>query len=166
LQVGTTSASDFSEIVDTRVSGLWALDLHTGRMLWRIPEGGITAPVPVAGALMIGTTRYGLFLLPPVDGRPMDGFDLGTGFSQTPASFGNRAYVPLERRHVPRRASRAARRPQARREMSPLLCTRCGAPLSEEARRATSTCAYCGANLSARLRVWGSSEWGVANAHT
>jgi outer membrane protein assembly factor BamB len=76
-------------------SGLWALDPATGRMLWRVPvpEGGITAPVPIAGALLVGTTRYGAFLLSPVDGRPIDGIDLGSGFSQTPAASGNRAYL-------------------------------------------------------------------------
>jgi len=76
-------------------SGLWALDPASGKALWRmpIPEGGITAPVPIAGALLVGTTRYGAFLLSPIDGRPIDGIDLGTGFSQTPAAFGNRAYL-------------------------------------------------------------------------
>ncbi len=76
-------------------SGLWALEPSTGRVLWRvpIPEGGITSPVGVAGALLVGTTEYGAFLLSPLDGRPIDGIDLGTGFSQTPAAFGNRAYL-------------------------------------------------------------------------
>ncbi|MGA7118758.1 MAG: PQQ-binding-like beta-propeller repeat protein [Polyangiaceae bacterium] len=76
-------------------SGLWALDPSSGKALWRlpIPEGGITAPVAIAGALLVGTTRYGAFLLSPLDGRPIDGIDLGTGFSQTPAAFGNRAYL-------------------------------------------------------------------------
>ena len=27
------------------------------------------------------------------DGRPIDGIDLGSGFSQTPASYGDRAYL-------------------------------------------------------------------------
>ncbi len=40
-----------------------------------------------------GTTRYGAFLLSPLDGRPIDGVDLGSGFSQAPAAFGNRAFV-------------------------------------------------------------------------
>jgi outer membrane protein assembly factor BamB len=76
-------------------SGLWALDSTSGRALWRvpIPEGGITAPAPVAGALLVGTTRYGAFLLSPLGGHPIDGVDLGTGFSQTPATFGSRAYL-------------------------------------------------------------------------
>jgi outer membrane protein assembly factor BamB len=76
-------------------SGLWALEPATGKMIWRvpIPEGGITAPVAVAGALLVGTTQYGAFLLSPVNGRPIDGIDLGTGFSQTPAAFGDRAYL-------------------------------------------------------------------------
>jgi outer membrane protein assembly factor BamB len=76
-------------------SGLWALDPASGKAIWRlpIPEGGITAPVPIAGALLVGTTRYGAFLLSPLDGRPIDGIDLGSGFSQIPAAFGNRAYL-------------------------------------------------------------------------
>jgi outer membrane protein assembly factor BamB len=76
-------------------SGLWALDPATGKPLWRlpIPDGGVTAPVAVAGALLIGTTRYGAFLISPLDGRAIDGFDVGTGFSQTPAAFGNKAFM-------------------------------------------------------------------------
>jgi outer membrane protein assembly factor BamB len=76
-------------------SGLWALEPANGKTLWRvpIPEGGITAPASVAGALLVGTTRYGAFLLSPLGGRPIDGFDLGSGFSQTPAAFGGRAYL-------------------------------------------------------------------------
>ena len=76
-------------------TGLWALDVVTGKMLWRvpIPEGGITAPMAISGALMLGTTRYGMFLISPRNGKVIDGFDLGSGFSQTPAVFGNRAYA-------------------------------------------------------------------------
>jgi outer membrane protein assembly factor BamB len=76
-------------------SGLWALDPATGKTLWRIPipEGGVTAPAPLAGALLVGTTNYGAFLLSPRDGKPIDGFDLGSGFSQAPATFGTRGFV-------------------------------------------------------------------------
>jgi len=76
-------------------SGLQGLDPFTGKLLWRnkVPEGGITAPVPVAGAVLVGTTRYGLFLISPRNGRVIDGIDLGTGFAQTPAAFGGRAYA-------------------------------------------------------------------------
>ena len=72
-----------------------ALDPSTGRVLWRnkLPEGGVTAPVAMAGAILVGTTRYGLFLLSPRTGRIIDGIDLGTGFAQTPAAFEGRAYV-------------------------------------------------------------------------
>src|SRR4029077_1437267 len=82
-------------LASSGATGLWALDPATGRILWRlpVPEGGITAPVPVAGALLVGTTRYGAFLLSPLDGRPIDGVDLGTGFSQAPAAYGSRAYL-------------------------------------------------------------------------
>lgn len=82
-------------LASSGATGLWALDPSTGRMLWRvpIPEGGITAPVAVAGALLVGTTRYGAFLLSPRNGKPIDGFDLGSGFSQTPAAFGDRVFL-------------------------------------------------------------------------
>jgi outer membrane protein assembly factor BamB len=82
-------------LASSGASGLWALDPATGRMLWRIPipEGGVTAPAPLAGALLVGTTNYGAFLLSPRDGKPIDGFDLGSGFSQAPATFGTRGFV-------------------------------------------------------------------------
>jgi outer membrane protein assembly factor BamB len=82
-------------IASSAVSGLWAIEPLSGRMLWRVPvpEGGITAPVPVMGALLYGTTRYGAFLVSPINGKVIDGFDLGSGFAQTPAAYGNRAYV-------------------------------------------------------------------------
>ncbi|HEY1691065.1 MAG TPA: PQQ-binding-like beta-propeller repeat protein [Polyangiaceae bacterium] len=82
-------------IASSGVTGLWGLDPTTGQMVWRVPvpEGGITAAAPVAGALLVGTTQYGAFLLSPRNGRPIDGIDLGSGFSQTPAAFGNRAYM-------------------------------------------------------------------------
>lgn len=76
-------------------SGFMGLDPATGRILWRnkVPEGGVTAPAPVAGAVLVGTSRYGLFLLSPRNGKVIDGVDLGTGISQTPAAYGGRAYV-------------------------------------------------------------------------
>jgi outer membrane protein assembly factor BamB len=82
-------------LASSGATGLWALEPSTGKTLWRIPipEGGITAPVGVAGALLVGTTRYGAFLLSPLDGRRIDGFDLGSGFSQSPAAFGGRAFL-------------------------------------------------------------------------
>ena len=82
-------------IASSGVSGLWGLEPGTGKKIWRIPvpEGGITAAAPVAGALLVGTTRYGLFLMSPLDGRPIDGIDLGTGFAETPAAYGNRGFI-------------------------------------------------------------------------
>ena len=82
-------------IASSATTGLQGLDPYTGRVLWRnkVPEGGITAPVPVAGALIVGTTRYGLFLVSPRNGKVIDSFDLGSGFAQTPAAFGARAYA-------------------------------------------------------------------------
>jgi outer membrane protein assembly factor BamB len=82
-------------IASSATSGLWALDTLTGKKVWQvpIPEGGVTAAIPVAGALLVGTTRYGLFLLSPRNGRLIDGVDVGTGFAETPAAFGNRAFA-------------------------------------------------------------------------
>lgn len=82
-------------LASSSTTGLIGIDPYTGRALWRnkLPEGGVTAPVPMAGAILVGTTRYGLFLLSPRNGRVIDGFDLGTGFAQTPAAFGARAYA-------------------------------------------------------------------------
>jgi outer membrane protein assembly factor BamB len=82
-------------IASSATFGLTALDPYTGRVMWRnkVPEGGITAPTPIAGAILVGTSRYGLFLLSPRNGKVIDGIDLGTGFAQTPAAFGGRAYA-------------------------------------------------------------------------
>lgn len=82
-------------IASSATYGLTGLDPYTGRAIWRnkVPEGGITAPVPVAGAILVGTSRYGLFLMSPRNGRVIDGIDLNTGFAQTPAAFGDRAYA-------------------------------------------------------------------------
>jgi outer membrane protein assembly factor BamB len=82
-------------LASSGTTGLWALSTEDGREVWRrrIPEGGSSAPVPVAGALLVSTTRYGLFLLSPLDGGVIDGLDLTNGLSMTPAVFGRRAFV-------------------------------------------------------------------------
>jgi outer membrane protein assembly factor BamB len=82
-------------LASSATTGLMGVDPFTGHVLWRnkVPEGGITAPVPMAGAVLVGTTRYGLFLISPRNGRVIDGLDLGTGFAQTPAAYAGRAYV-------------------------------------------------------------------------
>lgn len=76
-------------------TGLWALSPEDGREIWRrpLPEGGISAPVPIAGALLVSTTRYGLFLFSPLDGGVIDGIDTTGGFATTPAVHGLRGFV-------------------------------------------------------------------------
>ena len=76
-------------------TGLWALRLDDGRDIWRkaLPEGGISAPTPYAGALLVSTPRYGLFLLDALDGGVIDGIDTGSGFAMQPAAYGRRAFV-------------------------------------------------------------------------
>jgi outer membrane protein assembly factor BamB len=82
-------------LASSGTTGLWALDPEDGREIWRrtLPDGGVSPPVPVVGALMVSTTRYGLFLLSPVDGGVIDGIDLTNGLSMTPAVYGRRAFV-------------------------------------------------------------------------
>jgi outer membrane protein assembly factor BamB len=76
-------------------TGLWALSPEDGHEIWRrsLPEGGISAPVPVAGAVLVSTSRYGLHLFSPLDGGVIDGIDLSGGLSMTPAVMGHHAYV-------------------------------------------------------------------------
>ena len=82
-------------LASSGTTGLWALDPNDGHELWRrsLPEGGVSAPVPVSGALVISTTRYGLFLVSPIDGAVIDGIETGSGFSMTPAAFGRRVFA-------------------------------------------------------------------------
>lgn len=83
-------------VASSASSGLWGLDpTAQGRMLWRnrVPEGGITAPAYVAGAILVGTTRYGAFLISPLNGKVIDGLDMGGGFAHTPAAYGTRAFL-------------------------------------------------------------------------
>ncbi len=76
-------------------TGLWALDTEDGREIWRrrLPDGGVSVPVPIAGALLVSTTRYGLFLFSPIDGGVIDGLDLAGGLTMAPAVHGRRAFV-------------------------------------------------------------------------
>jgi outer membrane protein assembly factor BamB len=76
-------------------TGLWGLSPEDGRQLWRrdLPEGGISEPVPIEGALLVSTTRYGLFLVSPLDGGLIDGIGMSGGLAMVPAVFGGRAYV-------------------------------------------------------------------------
>jgi outer membrane protein assembly factor BamB len=76
-------------------TGLWGLDPETGAEVWRraLPTGGVSAPVPIAGALLVSTTRLGVFLLSPVGGELIDGIHMADGSAMTPAAFGTRAFV-------------------------------------------------------------------------
>lgn len=82
-------------LVSSASTGLWALNVETGQEIWRrpLPEGGLSAVVPAAGALLVATSRYGLFLMSPLDGAVIDGVETGTGFASTPAAFGRRAFA-------------------------------------------------------------------------
>jgi outer membrane protein assembly factor BamB len=76
-------------------TGLWALDPLTGEVQWRVrvPDGGVTAAVPIAGALLVGSTGHGLHLISPLNGKGIDGIDPGLGFSSPPVTFGRTAYA-------------------------------------------------------------------------
>ena len=82
-------------LASTGTSGIWALNPQDGTEVWRrpLPAGGVSAPAELAGALMVTTTRHGLFLLSPLNGKVIDGINLGMSFSMAPAAYGNRAFV-------------------------------------------------------------------------
>jgi outer membrane protein assembly factor BamB len=82
-------------LVASGTTGLWALDPENGREVWRrdLPVGGVTRPVPVAGAILINATQMGVYLLSPLDGSLIDGLHFADGAFTSPAAHGKRAYV-------------------------------------------------------------------------
>jgi outer membrane protein assembly factor BamB len=100
-QRGRQNGSDTPEpprdllLAASGTTGLWALDPRTGEDVWHrpLPDGGVSAPVPIAGALLVSTTLHGLFLMSPIDGSVIDGMSTGAGFSMAPAAFGLRAFI-------------------------------------------------------------------------
>lgn len=82
-------------LVATGTQGLWALNPDTGEEVWRrdLPHGGVSHPVAWAGAILIGASQLGLYLLSPVDGSLIDGIHLDAGAWGTPAALGRRAYL-------------------------------------------------------------------------
>jgi len=82
-------------LVSTGTTGLWALDPEDGTEHWRLPlpTGGISAPSEVAGALLFSTTRQGVFLVSPLNGKVIDGIDMGMTFSMAPVAYGTRAFL-------------------------------------------------------------------------
>jgi outer membrane protein assembly factor BamB len=82
-------------IASSGTSGLWALDPETGEQIWRrsLPSGGVSAPVAISGALMVSTTRLGVFLISPLGGDLMDGIHMADGSAMTPAAEGTRAFL-------------------------------------------------------------------------
>ena len=82
-------------LASTGTSGLWALNPEDGTEVWRrkLPVGGVSAPAEIAGAIMVTTSRHGIYLLSPLNGKVIDGIDMGMGFSMAPAAYGYRAYV-------------------------------------------------------------------------
>lgn len=82
-------------VASSGLTGLWGLKPEDGVQTWRreLPAGGATAVVPWAGALLLGTTRYGLFLVHPLDGSVLDGIAAGASFAATPAVYGRHAFA-------------------------------------------------------------------------
>ncbi|HTM43429.1 MAG TPA: PQQ-binding-like beta-propeller repeat protein [Polyangiaceae bacterium] len=82
-------------IAATGTSGLWGIDPQSGSELWRrdLPDGGVSRPVPMLGALLVSTTRQGLFLVHPLDGRLIDGIHSDLGFAMPAAAYGHRAFI-------------------------------------------------------------------------
>ena len=76
-------------------TGLWALDPKTGEVRWRqrAPRGAFSHPVEFGGALLVTSSKLGLFLFDPLHGQAIDGIDPGAGFSGGAAAYENRAFV-------------------------------------------------------------------------
>jgi len=82
-------------VASSGTSGLWGLDPENGRELWRraVPAGGVSAPVPINGALLMTATKLGIFLVSPLGGELIDGIHVADGASMTPSAYGSRAFV-------------------------------------------------------------------------
>jgi len=82
-------------VAGSGTTGLWALDPKTGEVRWRRegPRGTLGHPVSLAGALLVTSSKLGLFLFEPQQGRPIDAINPGTGFAAGAAAFGNKAFV-------------------------------------------------------------------------
>ncbi len=97
--VDPESGADIPErsmlIAGSGTTGLWALDPKSGEVRWRRegPRGTMAHPVPLAGALLVASSRLGLFLFEPQQGRAIDGIDPGAGFAAGAATYGNKAFV-------------------------------------------------------------------------
>ena len=97
-----TSGDPVQELPERRLliaaagtSGLWGLSPETGQEVWRrtLPRGGVSRPIPVAGALVMSTSQLGLFLVSPISGQVIDGIHMTDGASMTPIAFGRRLFV-------------------------------------------------------------------------
>ncbi len=92
---GTEVAAHELVLAGSGTSGIWALDPKTGAVKWRKPAplGAVSYPVTIAGALMVTTSRAGLYLLEPEQGDVLDGIESGNGFGGGAAAYENRAFV-------------------------------------------------------------------------
>jgi len=82
-------------VASSGLTGLWGLGPDEGDVLWRkeLPAGGLTPVAPWSGALLVGTSRYGLFLVHPLDGSILDGIAAGGSYAAAPATHGRRAFA-------------------------------------------------------------------------
>jgi len=82
-------------IASSGLTGVWSLSPKDGAEQWRrsLPAGGVTRAVPWQGALLFGTTRYGMFLVQPLDGGVLDGVHSGGAFAGAPATYGMQSFI-------------------------------------------------------------------------
>lgn len=82
-------------IASSGTTGLWGLEPSSGKELWRrsLPFGGVSAPVPMVGALLVSASQLGVFLISPLGGELIDGIHVADGVSMMPAVHQNRAFV-------------------------------------------------------------------------
>lgn len=82
-------------IASTGTTGIWALDPTSGDELWQrdLPNGGVSKPAFVAGAMLVSDSNHGVYLLSPLNGAVIDGFHTEVGSCAAPTAYGNRAFV-------------------------------------------------------------------------
>lgn len=92
---GPPAAARSILIASSGTRGLFGLNPENGEERWHtpVPLGGASEVVPVLGAVLFTTTKQGVFLASPLDGRIIDGIHTGAGFSMPPAAYGRRSFV-------------------------------------------------------------------------
>jgi outer membrane protein assembly factor BamB len=103
--VGVNLAGRPSVAVGSYEGGVFLLDAETGDQIWSnpatgdelwqrdLPNGGVSKPAFVGGAMLVTSSSHGVYLLSPLNGGVIDGFHTEVGLAAAPTAYGGRAYV-------------------------------------------------------------------------